>query len=42
MEEFMRGLLGDRITLTWLIFIIGFCGVTYSILYRDSNGRSSD
>ncbi|WP_261198567.1 hypothetical protein [Laspinema olomoucense] len=42
MEEFIRGLLGDRITLSWLIFIIAFCGITYSILYRDSNGRSPD
>lgn len=42
MEEFIRGLLGDRITLTWLIFIIGFCAVTYSILYGDSDRRSPD
>lgn len=42
MEEFIRGLLGDRITLTWLIFILGFCGITYSILYNDSDETPTD
>lgn len=37
MEEVIRGLFGDRITLTGLILILGFCGVTYSLLYKESD-----
>lgn len=29
MEEFLRKLLGDNITVTWLFLIIGFCWIAH-------------
>jgi hypothetical protein len=28
-EEFLRRLLGEHITLAWLVLIIGFCWIAY-------------
>jgi len=37
MEDFLRELLGDRITLTWLFLIIGFCWIAYIPGRHNSN-----
>ena len=37
MEEFLRRLLGDNITLAWLLLIIGFCWIAYMPGRHQSN-----
>lgn len=29
MEDFLRNLFGDRVTLAWIVFIVGFCWIAY-------------
>jgi len=41
MEDFIRNLLNNHVTLTWLVIIIGYCAISYLPRRLQSN-RSND